>query len=244
MDRINRRSKVPYYQQLYDILRAKIADGVWKPGDLIPPESALIEQYQVSRNTVRDVLDMLVQDGRIHRRRGVGSFVAYPTFEEALVRIISFSQDMSQRGLQVRSKILSAELMPAPEDIAERLAVPQGEELACLRRLRLADDIPMSIEEASLVHRYCPGVLDRHDYSSVSLRESMAADYGVRWLRAKQVIRAVTATKEQALLLGITAGSALLFIERVTYSEQDLPTEFMRIYYRGDRYSLFGELSG
>ncbi|MDD5367967.1 MAG: GntR family transcriptional regulator [Anaerolineaceae bacterium] len=243
MELINRKSKLPYYQQLYDILRKKIANGEWKPGDLIPPESSLIDQYQVSRNTVRNVLDMLVKEGRIYRQRGLGSFVAFPTFEEALVHIVNFTEDMRQRGFQPSSRILSCELIPAPEDIAEKLMVPAGEELACLRRLRIADDKPMSIEEASFVHRYCPGVLNRHDYTRVSLRESMEADYGIRWQRAKQAIRAINSTKEQAHLLGIPAGSALLFIERVAYSDQDIPMEFLRIYYSGDRYSLFNELT-
>ena len=244
MDLINRKSKIPYYQQLYEILRRKIQTGEWKPGEMIPPEITLIDQFQVSRNTVRNVLDMLVNEGRIYRQRGIGSFVAYPTFEEALVHIINFTQDMQQRGYQPSSKILSCDLMGAPEDIAEKLMVSPGEELACLRRLRIADEKPMSIEEASFVHRFCPGVLTRHDYASVSLRESMAVDYGIHWQRASQVIRAVNATKEQAALLNVPVGSALLFVERVTYTEQDLPAEFLQIYYRGDRYSLYNELNG
>lgn len=244
MEQINRKSKIPYYQQLYDILRRKISNGEWKPGDMIPPESTLIDQYQVSRNTVRNVLDMFVTEGRIYRQRGIGSFVAYPTFEEALVHIINFTQDMHQRGYQPSSKILSCELIPAPEDIAEKLLVSPGEELACLRRLRMADDKPMSIEEACFVHRYCPGVLTRHDYSRVSLRDAMATDYGIHWLRAKQVIRAINATKEQSTLLGIPVGAAVLAVERVTFSEQDVPMEFLRIFYRGDRYTLYSELNG
>jgi GntR family transcriptional regulator len=211
---------------------------------MIPPESSLITQFRVSRNTVRAVLDMLVKDGRIYRQRGIGSFVAYPTFEEALVHITNFTVDMRQRGYKPSSKILSCDLLPAAEDVAEKLMVPPGEELAILSRLRIADDKPMSIEEASFVHRYCPGVLSRHDYTLVSLREAMAADYGIRWSRATQVIRAVSASKEQAAMLGIPTGSALLFIERVTYSDEDVPMEFLRIYYRGDRYSLANELSG
>ena len=72
MDPINRQSKLPLYQQLYDVLRGNITRGEWKPGDLIPAESELIEQYGVSRITVRQVLDMLVQEGLIYRQRGRG----------------------------------------------------------------------------------------------------------------------------------------------------------------------------
>jgi GntR family transcriptional regulator len=153
MDRINRNSKLPLYHQLYEILRSNITRGEWQPGDVIPPESELIDRYQVSRTTVRQVLDMLVNEGLIYRQRGRGTFVAHPTVEQALVRIISFTEDMRQRGFKPGTKVLSSGLVPAPRDIAEKLGVEPGEELARLERLRLADDEPMSIEDSYLVSR-------------------------------------------------------------------------------------------
>ena len=95
---INKHSKLPYYQQLYEILRQKIILGEWKPGDMIPTESELIGTYQVSRNTVRQVLDILVNEGYIYRHRGKGTFIAHPTLEQTTSRIISFTEDMRQRG--------------------------------------------------------------------------------------------------------------------------------------------------
>jgi GntR family transcriptional regulator len=238
---IDRDSKLPFYQQLYEILRGKIQRGEWQPGDLIPTESDLIDCYQVSRNTVRQVLDMLVNEGLIYRQRGRGSFVAHPTLEQSMTRIISFTEDMHQRGFTPGTEVLSASLIPAAEDIASQLNLQPGEQLACLRRLRLADGEPMSIEESYLVHRYCPGVLE-HDYSQQPLRETLERDYGIHITYAKQVIKALTATDELAGLLEINLLSPLLFIKRVSYSPGKTPVEFLRIYYRGDRYSLFNEL--
>jgi GntR family transcriptional regulator len=239
---INRKNKMPYYQQLYEILREKIACNDWKPGDMLPTEAELIDQHKVSRNTVRDVMDMLVNEGLIYRQRGRGTFVAQSTVEQGLVRIISFTEDMRQRGLTASSIVLSKELLPAPEDIAEKLQVKPGEELGLLKRLRLGNNEPMNVEESYFIHRYCPGFLDRHDYSTTSLRESMLQDYGIRWLHATQVIRAVSPTRELSLILKISPKIALLSIERVTYNDRDTPVEFLRIYYRGDRYTLFNEL--
>jgi GntR family transcriptional regulator len=244
MDQINRHSKLPLYHQLYEILRGNIARGGWQPGDMIPPESELIERYQVSRTTVRQVLDMLVNEGLIYRQRGRGSFVAHPTLEHGLVRIVNFTEDMEQRGFKPASKVLSSGLVTAPQDVAEKLQVELGEELAQLKRLRLADDEPMSIEESYLVHRYCPGILSRSDYAFHSLREVLDRDYGIRWGHAKQVIRAILAPRSLADLLSIRPRSALLFIERVSYSQQDIPVELLRSYYRADRYSLYNELQG
>jgi len=240
-DRIDRRSKLPYYQQLYEILRGKIARKEWKPGDLIPPESELTEMYQVSRSTVRQVLDMLVNEGLIYRERGRGTFIAQLTLEQSMVRIISFTEDMRQRGFEPSTRVLSARLVPASKDIAERLQIPTGEPLACVERLRLADGEPMSIEKSYLVNRYCPDIL-QHDYARQPLREILEQDYNIRLVNAKQVIRAIPTPTNLAEFLEVRPRSPLLFIERVSYSQNNLPIEFLRIFYRADRYSLFVEL--
>ena len=243
MDRINRNSRLPLYYQLYEMLRGDILGGKWQPGDMLPPESELIERYALSRTTVRQVLDMLVNEGLIYRQRGRGTFVAQPTLEQGMVRIVSFTEDMRHRGLAPGTKILFSDLVPAPQDIAEALEIEPGEELARLDRLRLAEGEPLSVEESHLVHRHCPDVL-KGDYVSNSLREALEKDYGLRIVRAKQVIRAIQAPASLAQLLSVPSRSALLYIERVSYSQHNMPVEFLRVYYRGDRYSLYSELQG
>jgi GntR family transcriptional regulator len=238
---IDRDSKLPLYHQLYEILRQDILRGEWQPGDMIPPESELTERHGISRTTVRQVLDLLANEGLIYRQQGRGTFVAHPTVEQALVRIISFTEDMRQRGFRPGTEVLSAGVVAAPPDIAEKLGIEPGDELVRLERLRLADGEPMSVEESHLVHRYCPGVL-KGDYASNPLREALERDYGIRWLHARQVIRAIPAPGDLARTLSIPPRSALLTIERVSYSQQNTPVEFLRIYYRGDRYALYNEL--
>lgn len=240
---IHRESKVPYYYQLYEILRQKIASGEWKPGDLLPSESDLLDQYRVSRSTVRQALDMLVNSGHIYRQRGRGTFVAHPTIEQSLSRIISFTDEMRQRGMTPHTEVLARALVPAPEDIAAFLRVEPGEELARLERLRMADGEPMSIEESYLVHRFCPGVLS-HDYASVPLRDVLVNVYGLRWAYAKQTIRAISAPEKIAEKLSVRPKVALLYIERTSFIDQNIPVEFIRFYHRGDRYVLYNELQG
>jgi GntR family transcriptional regulator len=241
VDSINRRSKIPFYQQLYEILRGKIVNGEWKPGDMMPPESELIEQYQVSRNTVRQVLDLLVQEGLIYRQRGRGTFVSHPTLEQTMLRIISFTEDMEQRGFVPSTEVLSAQIVTEPSDIAGKLHMDEGEELAVIERLRLADGEPMSVEKSFLIHRYCPNIL-RYDYARNPLRQVLERDYRIRLVHARQVIRAVMASDELAEILDIKMPSPLLFIERVTYSQDMFPVEYLEIFYRADRYSLYNEL--
>lgn len=241
MASIVRDSKLPFYHQLYEILRHNILSDKWQPGDMLPSESELIEQYEVSRITVRQALEALVNDGLIYRQRGRGTFVTHPTVEQGLTRIISFTEDMHQRGFAPSTELLASELIPAPAEITQKLQVAKGEELARIERLRLADSEPMSIEESCLVHRYCPGVLD-NDYAQKPLREALEQNHGIRLVRARQIIRAIPAPSRLAQKLAISKGAALLYIERISFSQEEIPVEFLRLYHRGDRYMLYNEL--
>jgi len=231
------------YQQLFELMHHEITAGRWKPGDLIPPEAELVRRYRVSRITVRKMLDLLVREGLIVRERGRGTHVALPRLEHGLSRIVSFTDDMRQRGFQTGTKVLFSGLLPAPESIARALGIEAGTELARLDRLRLADGEPMCVEQSYLVHRLLPGILD-HDFSTQSLREVKVGEYGIRWSRARQTIQAILSAPELAHVLSVKPNAPLLYIERVSYSQDDVPVEFLRVYYRADRYVLYNELSG
>jgi GntR family transcriptional regulator len=243
MNVIDRAARLPLYQQLYEILHQKILLQQWKPGDRLPTESELEKQHNVSRITVRTVLDMLVKEGLIYRQAGRGTFVAHATLEQGLSQIISFTEDMQRRGFTVSTRVLFSGLVPATAHIAARLRIDPGEELAHLQRLRLADGEPMCIEHSYFIHRYCPGILD-HDFSTRSLREVKIGKYGIRWAHAKQTIQAINASQEMADLLDIRRGGALLFFERISFSQDNVPMEFLQAYYRADRYILYSELQG
>jgi GntR family transcriptional regulator len=243
MQGLNPVSKIPLYQQLYEQLEGRIRSGQWKPGDRIPPESELLTQYEVSRITVRKVLAMLVAEGLLVRERGRGSFVASPKLEHGMTTIVSFTDDMRQRGFSPGTKIIFMGLVPAPRAIADALSVPEGEELARIDRLRLADEQPMCVEESFLIHRHLPGILE-HDLANDSLREIKQRVYGIRWSRARQTIQAVPAAPEIARLLSVKTGAPLLFFDRVTFSQDNVAMEYLRVYYRADRYTLHNELVG
>lgn len=106
MNSIDRQGRLSLYHQLYEILHRDILMGRLKPGDQLPTEKELINQYEVSRITVRRVLNMLVQEGLIYRQAGRGSFVAHATLEHALSHIVSFTEDMRRRGFEVSTRVL------------------------------------------------------------------------------------------------------------------------------------------
>jgi GntR family transcriptional regulator len=236
-------SPLPYYQQLYVILRDRIVSGEWKPGDMLPSETELIERYEISRITVRQALEKLVEEGLIYRRRGLGTFVAVPGIEQSLNRIVSFTEDMRRRGLHPGTQVLSATVVAASEELAEKLQVSPGEVLARFERLRLADGEPLSIEISHLLLRLCPGILE-YDYAQRPLREELEQSYNIYLVRAQQMIHAVAAGKEIAARLSVPNNTPLFYIERVSYTQQETPVEFLQLYHRGDRYALYNELRG
>jgi GntR family transcriptional regulator len=238
---LNRQSRLPLHQQIYEVLRAKIQHEIWKPGELFPTEIDLMAEYQVSRATIRQVMERLVSEGLMYRQQGRGTFIAEPTLEEGLTRIISFTEDMHRRNLVPETKVLSEEIIPANEDVAKALQLLPGEEVAFIKRLRLANHEPMCIEESFLPYKLCPNLFE-HDFSVEPLRETLETKYGIRIIRALQKIHAVTAPQDMVKLLNIPSHTALLFIERNSYNEWDIPVEFLRLYFRGDRYSLYNEL--
>ncbi|HUS93797.1 MAG TPA: GntR family transcriptional regulator [Patescibacteria group bacterium] len=243
LDQLNRQSKIPLYHQLYKLLRGTIIRGEWGPGTMIPAESELCRTFQVSQITARQALENLVNDGLIYRQRGRGSFVAQPAIETSLTRIISFTEDMHQRGFTPGSQVIFSGLVESNQNLAERLQIAPGEILAQLHRLRFADGEPLSIEKASLVHRYCPGVLN-NNFEDSSLRETLRTQFDIQLVRAKQSIRALNAIRDQATLLGITPNGALLVIDRVSYSQDDMPIEHLQIFYHADRYIMYTDLQG
>jgi len=101
----------------------------------------------------------------------------------------------------------------------------------------------ISLEESFLVHRYCPGIVDHYDFSQTSLRRVLDKDYDVRLVRASQTVQAVAALEDLPKLLAVTRGSPLLYIKRISYAQDSLPIEYLRIFYRADRYALHHELN-
>jgi GntR family transcriptional regulator len=156
--------------------------------------------------------------------------------------IYDFSYEMQSLGYKSSTQVLSTHFAYGSHDSAEMLKIENGAEIACLERLRFADDTPISIEETYMAHSICPGIFDGHDFSRESVTKVLQDQYGISLVKAKQVVRAIIATPKMASLLGIFNNSPILYVERVAFSNKDLPITYVRIYYRPDRYELQSEL--
>jgi GntR family transcriptional regulator len=225
---------VPKHQQLRNILTELVTTRL-RPGDMLPSERQLCSDYGVSRITVREALGQLVSDGLLVRSQGKGTFVAHRPARSRL-HIASFHEDMRRMGLEPSTVVLSVARTTPPADTVQRLGLrPQGQAYH-VRRLRLADRVPMSVDDAWYNADLLPG-LDEADLQS-SLYDILARQYGRPIDHADQTVSAGLAGTEMGRLLGIPGSGPVLKFDRVSSSRGD-PVEHTRSWYRADRYELF-----
>src|SRR5574340_1853875 len=127
MSAIYKNSPLPRYYQRKEIMRERVQSNEWKPGDLIPSERELSEKYGISRMTARQAITDLVNEGLFYREQGKGTFVSQRKITQQLIRLTGFTEDIRARGQRPGTKVLSAEMRPADEEIAERLHIRLGE---------------------------------------------------------------------------------------------------------------------
>ena len=230
---------VPLYHQLEEVLKAEIESGRWRPGEQIPTESQLVDNFGVSKITVRQALQGLVDLGYIRREHGRGTFVSKRKFDEGPRELTSFSEEMRGHNLQASSRILAREIAEAEGRVAEALEVPLGSAVLVLKRLRLANGEPLSVQTAHIPAALVPGLeIDGNN----SLYEVLQTRYHLYAARARETYLAATADRSVTRLLRVRLGSAVFRVERVTYLTNDKPFEFVQSTIRGDRYSIVLDL--
>jgi GntR family transcriptional regulator len=232
---LDKSSFTPMYFQIQAQLLQMIQSGQLRPGDPLPSEDELSRACGVSRMTARHALQALKADGFASRHKGQGTFVSQPRVEKDIMHLAGFTAEMRALGLKPSSRVLDAETIPAAAEVASRLRIEIGSPVFHLRRLRCADAVPVAIEEVWLSREQFPGV-EKIDFSTASLYQTLRDRYGIRVSRADEILEARSATRQQAELLDIPRHLSLLAITRTLWSANGKPVETAQSVYRGDRY--------
>lgn len=239
---LNTKSSKPFYAQIRDYLLHQIHSEILKPHSKIPSERSLSEQFGVSRLTVNKALKELANDGLLYTQVGKGTFVAEPRIDQKLDALTSFSEEMEQRGQRPTSRVLVKKHVTADNMLSDRLKIAPGIPITMLRRVRLANDIPVALETAYLISSVCEGLLEGHDFGKESLYDVLRNQYGLHLTYADQEIEARLPTREEAATLTISLETPLLSLSRVTYLGDDRPIEYVTSAYRGDKYKFRARL--
>ncbi len=231
---------IPRYFQLKQILEKRIQSGEFQPNDQFPTDEALCELYGLSRGTVRRAVDLLVDEGRLRREQGRGTFVTSAPMSPVFFRLSSFDEEMHLRGRTPSTRLLHLKVIPASPQVAADLALPVDEPVIEIARLRLADGQPMAFETRYLAQRICPG-LAYEDLENQSIHNLLIDKYNIPLIRARHIIEARVLNAHEAGLLQVPPGSAGFFVSRVTYTLNERPVTLYAIVYRGDEYRFTAE---
>jgi GntR family transcriptional regulator len=232
---------LPLYRRIESDIRDRIRSGELGPGAQVDTEVELMDQYGVSRATVRQALRELVAEGLLEIRRGLGTYVTQRRFEHTIGGFYSFSREIERHGLEPRTRVLKVDVEPADDVVGAVLGIGAGTLVVALRRLRLADDEPLVVETSYLPAARFPA-LEAVDFGRVRLYDTLTDVYGCRPTRARETFEPVLVTADEAELLGQRHGEPALRVERIAFDQDDLPIEFCRSTVRGDRYRYSVEL--
>lgn len=239
---LDRHSVVPLYYQIQQSLLADIRAGVLKPGAPLASEQEIAARLHVSRMTARQALKSLCELGVAFSERGKGTFVSPFKLEKSFRQVQSFTEEMQARGSRPHSKLISLDLVPAGEEAAKALNRPLEEKLIRLRRVRMADSLPMGVECAFLPLQLCPDFIEKFD-PHTSLYRTLSEVYGIHIAQADEVLEAGLATPEEARLLRIRKGSPVFLFTRISHIASGQAVEYVKSTFRGDRYKITNRLT-
>lgn len=226
------KEEVRKHFRLAELLREEILD--LPAHDPFPGERALAERYGTSRVTIRQALALLQDDGQIYTVHGAGSFVA-PTRMMKQMKLLSFTDEMKQRGFEAITQLLSAELISPDQDTYDDFIVI-SEPSYRIERLRLAGQEPLSLEITYITEQSAPGLL-KEDLTK-SLYKILAFKYGQEITSADEHLTPIVLGAEESQLLKVPAGTAALRIQRTGYNVRGEEVERSLAVRQGSRWDF------
>jgi GntR family transcriptional regulator len=227
---------IPKYYQLSNILRQKIEEGAWHPLEPIPSERQLEEQYNLSRPTIRQAIELLVRQGFLYRVHGKGTFVSPPKLQKGILELTSFSEDMRNRGLKPGQVFLDFGFVDPPAQVRKQLELPAGRKVLRIKRVRTGNGEPIGIQDSYLALPPGQEITREEVEQGGSIYNILQEKFSIFPSEADETLEVTLASAEEAALLEISQGSPLLLNERTLWSQNRQAVEFVKILYRGDRY--------
>ena len=215
-----------------------IGRGDLVPGDRLPREDVFAASLGVSRMTLRQGLASLEVKGTVERKTGRlgGTFVREPRIECDLSGMAGFTEQMRRANLRAGARVVTASTVPANAKVAAALSVQRATPVHEIVRVRTARHEPLAIERSFFPTGPFPDLLD-HGLSG-SIYRLLTRIYGQRPTSAVEALEPVTARADEAALLQVEPGTALMLITRTAFTSAGLAVEFARDIFRPDRIKI------
>jgi GntR family transcriptional regulator len=227
------RKPLPLYHQLKELLLQRIESGEWAPGDQLPTEAEFSAQFGVSRVTVRQALQLLVNQGLVERRQGLGTFVGRPKVAHNLQWMYRDGKEIADQGGVIRYELHHLTRKPATQALARHLGIAADETVYETQRTLIADDEPLMIISSWLPMSLFND-LESKDFGKRTMM-TILAEYGMTASHQHKEVEITILDEEEAALLGVDPGAPALLLTYLNYLPDGRPFEYRRTLVRGDR---------
>lgn len=241
---IKEHGSLPKYLQLSEWLKRMIEKGRYAVGEKLPSEIEFATMFDLNRNTVRQALLQLANEGLLIRKNGVGTFVTSKyedKFQYSLKNITSLTREFSKLGYRLKTDLISKKVVETTADLTEKLMLGGDVRAIQIKRVRRGNDIPLVIERSYLPYREFKSIL--HMDVPDSLYKILISEFGVTLQRSIQTLRSIQLPDKDADLLEVESGFPAMFQESIIYDENGIAVELLHSSYRGDKF-VFSVESG
>lgn len=228
------REFMPVYYQLADDLKQQIESGELKPGDSVPSESQLVNEYGVSRVTVRRGLAILLEAGLIETIKGKGNFVARPKLNQVT---LEFKESDYIKENRLSYKLLEVKRIGTDSALADQLRVPEGTKVFLIKRLIQGENGPIGIDMKYLPYIKGKPMLE-NEIEYADFPDIVAKHTDVTIHKIEMSISAVPLMPEEAGLLSTVTGHPALNVKRVIHAKDGKTLGFSKTIYRGESFEL------
>jgi GntR family transcriptional regulator len=230
-------SPIPLYHQIYMDLLILIQSKQLKPDDLLPPEMELMKAYNVSRQTLRDAMDLLEKENLIKRTAGKGTIVLAAQTRIQFIMSQSYAIQMKNLGYKPGSKVLKLNRTVIDQKSPVKLQSKLGSPALELVRLRYANDEPIGVQYTTIIIDSMLDLAD-NDFNKESLYNLLLTKYRLPINQIDYAVSAVTADPWHQVLLNLEKAEPLLLIHTLTYLDNGSPIEETASYYRADKFEF------
>lgn len=224
-----------------DIMIKKIENKDYAENEKLPSERELCQIYDLSRITIRQALQELEREGYIYKLHGKGTFVAPKMYNQHLVKLYSFTEEMKRLDKEPRTKVLSFQLMPVEERLAAKMDLTPMDEVYQVVRLRLADEEPLMYETSYLPEKFFPALTEQ-ELIEKPMYDIFQEKYHVVVTKAIERFSAAIIREEEAAYLNTKIGFPGMLIKRFAYQDNHL-IEYTISVARGDKFDYTVELT-
>jgi GntR family transcriptional regulator len=237
---------LPAYYRLQEALRRKIEDGLWKPGETIPSERLIKEEYKISIGTVKKALGNLVDEGYLNRVQGKGTFVGRSILRQENLRYYRMVREFNDEMADLEVRFLGIKEVPGFDPANRFLGISTDGELFELKRLFSSGEKPV-VYAVSYIPKAMFRDFDRIPatrFEKSTFYEVIEKNYGLPTIRNQELFGAAPAGAQTAGVLKIGKGDPVLTIEMLSYTYKNVPYEYRWSYCVTSGHRIFAEIKG